>query len=147
MLGTGAVTTAPCAAPTAMLAARLTRPASITTAHPRIHPILPLFQTPPLSTHRYTEALALCPPPDRTQQRRSLLSNRSRAALEAGRAADALSDADAAVGIAPNWAKGHWRRGRALGALGRLVLWRCCGWGWVGGRVGWGGGGEKEQCG
>ena len=48
-----------------------------------------------------------------------LLSNRSAAALAAGRVRQALPDASAAAAAAPGWCKPQWRRGRALGALGR----------------------------
>ncbi|GBF98648.1 hypothetical protein Rsub_11642 [Raphidocelis subcapitata] len=57
--------------------------------------------------------------PDACSLRRALLANRSAAALAAGRAAAALSDADLAAAAAPLWPKAHWRRGRALAALGR----------------------------
>ena len=60
----------------------------------------------------------MVPPSDRAQLR-ALLSNRSRALLGAGRAAEALGDARAAAEAAPGWAKARWRMGRALGALGR----------------------------
>jgi hypothetical protein len=75
-------------------------------------------ERPPLITTRFTEALALAAPSD-CALRRALLSNRSLAALKGGRAADALADAEAAAALSPDWAKGHWRRGRALAALGR----------------------------
>ena len=64
---------------------------------------------------RYTEVLELGP--DRAELPR-LHANRSLAYLRAGRHADALADAGAALAAAPNWAKAHWRRGAALRALG-----------------------------
>ncbi|KAF8055469.1 TTC28 [Scenedesmus sp. PABB004] len=64
---------------------------------------------------------------------RVLLGNRSLAWLRAGRADAALADADAALALAPRWAKAHWRRGAALAALRRwraalaafVEAWRC----------------------
>lgn len=43
-----------------------------------------------------------------------LYSNRSLAFSKAQRHADALSDADTAIRLAPKWGKAHWRRGMAL---------------------------------
>jgi hypothetical protein len=83
---------------------------------------------PPNPTPRYTEALSLAPASD-APGRRALLANRSAAALAAGRLHNALADADAAAALAPGWPKAHWRRGRALAALGRCgAAWRGPGW-------------------
>lgn len=46
-------------------------------------------------------------------------SNRSHAVLRSGDAPGALSDADEAVRLKPDWAKAHWRRAQALKELGR----------------------------
>lgn len=48
-----------------------------------------------------------------------LLANRALAFTKAGRFVDALTDADAAIAVAPAWDKGHWRRGAALAGLKR----------------------------
>lgn len=64
----------------------------------------------------YTEAIEI--KPDKSGLH-LLLGNRSLAYARAQRWADALADADAALGLAPRWAKGHWRRGAALLGLRR----------------------------
>lgn len=46
------------------------------------------------------------------------LSNRAHTFLATARAEDALRDANQATLRRPHWAKGHFRRARALGALG-----------------------------
>lgn len=53
----------------------------------------------------------------------TLLGNRSLAALKLPTPdyAAALADAEAAVALAPTWAKGHVRRGEALEGLGRTA--------------------------
>lgn len=48
------------------------------------------------------------------------LSNRSAAYMSAGEYVNALVDADAVILIKRPWVKGHFRRGKALAALGRL---------------------------
>lgn len=48
------------------------------------------------------------------------LSNRSAAYLAAGEFVNALVDADAVIAIKRPWVKGHFRRGKALAAMGRL---------------------------
>ncbi|WIA40721.1 hypothetical protein OEZ86_004411 [Tetradesmus obliquus] len=68
---------------------------------------------------RYSAAMSLLAPSEDPALLRLLLSNRSAALLKAGRQQAALQDAAAAVRLAPGWAKGHWRRGRALAALHR----------------------------
>lgn len=50
---------------------------------------------------------------------RVLLSNRSLAFLKAGRAAAAAEDAASVIALSPQWAKGHWRLGKALVELNR----------------------------
>ena len=51
-----------------------------------------------------------------------LLGNRSLASLKLNPPdfSSALADAEAAVALAPTWAKGHVRRGEALEGLGRV---------------------------
>ncbi|KAJ1883181.1 hypothetical protein H4R99_000877 [Coemansia sp. RSA 1722] len=49
-----------------------------------------------------------------------LHSNRSAAAYALGKYAAASSDASQAIALRPQWAKGHFRRGEALLALGRI---------------------------
>jgi translocation protein SEC72 len=48
------------------------------------------------------------------------LSNRSAAYMSAGEFVNALVDADAVIAIKRPWVKGHFRRGKALAAMGRL---------------------------
>ncbi|SCV70280.1 BQ2448_1674 [Microbotryum intermedium] len=48
------------------------------------------------------------------------LSNRSAAYMGAGQYVNALCDADAVIQIKRPWMKGHFRRGKALAAMGRL---------------------------
>lgn len=64
-------------------------------------------------------------------------SNRAAARLKLGLVDAALADAEAAIGLCPNWEKGHFRRGCALQAQGDLLQvggaasqhlrWCCCG--------------------
>lgn len=49
------------------------------------------------------------------------LSNRSAAYCANGELVNALVDADAVIAIKRPWVKGHFRRGKALAAMGRLV--------------------------
>jgi hypothetical protein len=58
----------------------------------------------------------------RSQLRRALLSNRSRAYGSAGRHQQALEDALELVRCAPGWSKAWWRLARALQGLGRCVV-------------------------
>ncbi len=88
--------------------------------------------------HRYTEALALLPEDNNTQQRPpfsaaelelrqtvwpALLANRSRSRCSAGRFDGALSDALLLLEKRPGWSKGHYRAAQALDGLERWVLW------------------------
>jgi hypothetical protein len=68
---------------------------------------------------RYSAAITLLGASEDPALLRLLLSNRSAAHLKAGRQQSALEDGDAVVRLAPGWAKGHWRKGRALAALQR----------------------------
>lgn len=65
----------------------------------------------------YGEALALAPATHPARPR--MLANRALAFTKAGRYSDALEDADAVVAAAPDWDKGHWRRGTALAGVHR----------------------------
>jgi len=50
----------------------------------------------------------------------ALYSNRSAALLHINKVSKALVDADECVRLSPLWEKGHFRRGSALEALGKL---------------------------
>jgi len=67
---------------------------------------------------QYTAAIAAAPRAD--AERHTLHSNRSAAHLQAGSAEAAIADAGRCVEIAPEWPKGHFRRGCALRQAGRL---------------------------
>lgn len=69
--------------------------------------------------YRYSQAIALSPSND-ADVLKKLFSNRSLAHCRISKYAEALEDADAALEMAPRWAKGHWRRGMALMGMGRL---------------------------
>ena len=57
---------------------------------------------------------------DRTSDvAQTFFSNRSATRLGMGKSEKALDDAVAAIGISPDWAKGFFRKGQALEALGR----------------------------
>lgn len=78
--------------------------------------ILINYLTPPMLCS-YGEALTMTTTTNPARPR--MLANRALAFTKAGRYADALADADAAVAAAPTWDKGHWRRGAALAGLKR----------------------------
>ncbi|KAI8111066.1 hypothetical protein M9434_004639 [Picochlorum sp. BPE23] len=67
----------------------------------------------------YSQAIALSPSND-VEVLKKLFSNRSLTHFRTSKYAEALQDADAALEMAPRWAKGHWRRGTALVGMGRL---------------------------
>ncbi|ETV82742.1 prefoldin, alpha subunit, variant 1 [Aphanomyces astaci] len=64
----------------------------------------------------YSKAIALTP------TAHTLYGNRSAAHFHLREFAHAQKDADAAIAINPTWAKGHFRRGQALAALGHVDL-------------------------
>ncbi|RHZ04147.1 hypothetical protein DYB31_003143 [Aphanomyces astaci] len=64
----------------------------------------------------YSKAIALTP------TAHTLYGNRSAAHFHLREFAHAQKDADAAIAINPTWAKGHFRRGQALAALGDVDL-------------------------
>ena len=77
---------------------------------------------------RYTEAIQV--KPDKAGLH-LLYSNRSLAYFKAQHCTEALRDADTAVLLAPQWHKGHWRRGAALMGLRQVpeaVLAYCEAW-------------------
>lgn len=67
------------------------------------------------SVRQFTSAIDLLQP----QGDRTLFSNRSGALAALGRYTEALADADQAISLDLNWAKGYSRKGAALYGLGR----------------------------
>lgn len=51
----------------------------------------------------------------------TVLSNRSAAYLESGDLVSALTDAEAVIQLKKPWSKGHFRKAKALMALGRMT--------------------------
>ncbi|KAJ2882881.1 hypothetical protein FB639_002293 [Coemansia asiatica] len=67
-----------------------------------------------------SDAWAMAPGDERAEISALLYSNRSAAAYALGKYAAAASDAAQAIALRPQWGKGHFRRGEALLALGRI---------------------------
>ncbi|KAJ2908834.1 hypothetical protein GGI21_002487 [Coemansia aciculifera] len=66
------------------------------------------------------DAWFMAPGDEKTDVCALLYSNRSAAAYALGKYAAAVSDATKSIELRPGWAKGHFRRGEALLAVGRI---------------------------